>query len=102
MSKHTKGAWRYLQSGIAGEFVIKIDTHPDLAIGIASGIDTEVNARLIASAPELYKALNRFVPSSVFKEDGRWFKGSKDGDASQVEPIIAEALDALAKARGEV
>lgn len=115
MSKHTAGQWdviykfgtavgirageiRQYVNGEAQDQIVMIVPCAEYNGGSEA---TEANAHLIAAAPELYKALNRFVPSNAFKEDGIWFKGSKDCDASQVEPIIAEALDALAKAKGE-
>lgn len=91
MSKRTPGPWRYLQSGIAGEFVVKSDTHPDLAIGIASGIDTEANARLIASAPELLEALEKLL---ISYQNLKEFANPKSDSEKQAEAAIA-------KARGE-
>lgn len=87
MSKHTAGHWKYLQSGIAGEFVVKSDTHPDLSIGIASDIDTEANARLISAAPELLEALIQAVA---------WM----DGEQTPINALV-HARSIIAKARGE-
>ena len=66
MSKHTAGPWRALRARIGGqirvdEFVVKSGTHPNVSTVIASDIDTQANARLIAAAPELLKALKLAV-----------------------------------------
>lgn len=89
MSKHTKGAWRYLQSRIAGEFVIKIDTHPDLAIEIASGIDTEANAKRIVDCVNACDGL----PNDAL--DGGWTAQGSSAYAKKLEITNAELLDAL-------
>lgn len=86
MSKHTAGTWKVLQGGIAGQFVVKAGEHHDTMIGIASDIDVEANAQLIAIAPELLEALELIA-------------GEPREDAATWMRVVARA--AIAKARGE-
>lgn len=63
MSDHTKGPWDYFVGNANGRGLIRIEAShlsDDGGHHIASmprGKESEANARLIASAPELYEAL---------------------------------------------
>lgn len=91
--EHTPGPWRVE--------LFQHSPHARIqpAVGVAKGgsiadvYNSDANARLIAAAPELLDALNRFVAMS---EQGRWV-GDLDDEPLEV---VAAGREAIAKAQG--
>lgn len=87
-AKWTKGVWRAVETRVlAGKFTIK-HHWPN----IAQPQEMEANAHLIASAPDLYKALDACLGLLT---------GNMDGDLPEDCNRAEMARQALAKARGE-
>lgn len=90
-SKHTPGPWDYRHSGYSVEsdnWQIGLHNDEPLCIGLrgeeymcVSGICTEADARLIASAPDLLDALKY----------ARRFLKPQDHDTAYVDGVIAKA-----------
>jgi len=108
MNKHTPGPWHFIDSGPEhqitqlGRFTICSDPH-NLGMlrreYVVHGVKTEANARLIAAAPELLRAL---IGIRAF--DGRYADGTKmDAEDFKFnrDAIIKAADAAIAKAEGK-
>ena len=93
MNKHTAGPWRYLQSGIVGEFVVLAGELPDLSIGVASGVDVEANAKHIVACVNACEGL----PDGCL--DGGWTALGASQYTKKLEIMNAELLEALVKSK---
>lgn len=99
MTKHTPGPWHVVPYGDGGSLVICSDEAGDWRIAFMatpSGYKAErdeikANAHLIASAPEMYEALERTVNHFGILPD----------DMTTPDSVIGQARSALRKARGE-
>lgn len=101
MSLHTSGPWEAATSGdydlngigVFGKNAANKRFYIATAhyMGTAPEMGAEHNARLIAAAPELVKALEDLLPIAA-----RSIQGTTDG-----EPLLEAACAALRKARGE-
>ena len=104
MTQHTPGPWQkfadtYWDKGkgerLPDGFSVKAE---DGAIDVASIIESEDNARLIAAAPELLETLESLI--AYLRDlwpDEPLFSAEPDEQAK----IIADAEAAIAKAKGE-
>lgn len=100
-TKFTKGPWRSVSRNIdnkvnwASRIPFAIEYHPDYANAVAPIADVcdqpnaEANAALIASAPELYEALEQIAALYI------------DDRSSAMHKALCIANKALKKARGE-
>jgi hypothetical protein len=91
VGKFTDGPWK---STRIGSFCYQITTevprgHPNFVV-IVQEVRSLENARLIAAAPELYEALQALLDITTFAENP--FEAQ----------IHAKAMDAIAKAKGEI
>ena len=93
MSKHTPGPWKAVFSGVAAQIdCMEIAEVSHMRVIPASGGwptpgEPEVDARLIAAAPELLEALIN--------------ANARMCDLPPTDPIIAQVRAAIAKATGE-
>ena len=83
--EYTKGEWKVTQIGLDTLIQSFDKTGKLLSFKVAS-VNGETNARLIASAPDLYEALQGWLD---------WFGGSKEG-----LPPITKSERAIAKTEG--
>ena len=64
MSAHTPGPWLFVQGG-SGDFpvwIVRIGNRGSITLPATAGMETmDADARLIAAAPELLEALERYV-----------------------------------------
>ncbi len=68
--KHTKGEWKIEKSSLDVYVDEKIDELPSLIASCAHiGNEIEANAKLIAAAPDLLKALQDLTNSDIFKNN---------------------------------
>lgn len=88
--KHTKGPWKVTASLDTGNFLIKQFGPGQVICELDPLPEVEANARLIAAAPEMKKALQKLVdiaPASVEYSD--W---------PELQKAVDKANDILAKA----
>lgn len=118
MSRHTPGPWEYRTAmNYVGFSIAPVGTLPTLAsVERPKGSDetvnvqcfnfpgeTEPNARLIASAPELLAALERMADASPFYSDAKVCECGPNGDGRDEDVNICEHIQAqraITKARG--
>ena len=115
--KFTPGPWKALPNSIGTSFYIncageggEIDQYsPTVAEtwGATYSPDKDASggrndAHLIAAAPDMYAMLEQFLPEIAYDEDGNefYFGGSFNWNEHD-DPMIAELIALLAKARGE-
>ena len=85
--KWTKGPWKFKPHGSRFR-IIEAEQETSIAIGQNQGdVESEANARLIASAPDLYEALESLLDPST--------------DMLAHAGNVRKARAALAKAKGE-
>lgn len=97
MSAHTPGPWATSSLSNGTEWTVSIDGG-DMLADLTGCPNEQANARLIAAAPDLFKALKALVSTArtfrdVPKDEQEWT--SIDDDA------LEAAFDAIAKATGE-
>ena len=100
MTQFTKGPWELFLTGDERGIYIGLDLF-GLSSKVVTTVDcddlpkaeAQANAHLIAAAPELYEALK-----GASELINRILKGD---DWGAIEEYYIEAMDALAKARGE-
>lgn len=103
----TSCSWRRIvsESGnpVCAPTIQRSDNHPDLHF--PNGGESGPDAHLIASAPELYAALDEAVKDLVAYQVNSRIAAKKDpaweGVAEIIQPTIDAARAALAKAKGE-
>lgn len=103
MCNFTKGPWDWEHDNstpsIIQVFSKSIETEGSPGI---CRLQHEPDAHLIASAPEMYEMLERFLPYSTFDENGdEVFHGGDFHWNEDDDPMIEELKQILAKARGE-
>ena len=93
-SKHTKGPWEHHDNGVvtAKTATVQIASTRSIARIAPKREECEANARLIAAAPDLLKALDRAVQDI----DSGWAD-----EAEKRFPWLEDARAASAKAKGE-
>ena len=93
MSNHTQGTWRYAPEFSAVVVLHDYELKAVADFGKCDLQETEANARLIAAAPELLEALQKFA-------DG--YRAAVNGKSSMHMPkALADADAAIAKAIGD-
>ena len=93
MSEHTKGPWRYTVSEGSNYCRIYCHNDPHEEDNLA-GYCGEANARLIAAAPELLRALHILCDAAD--------ESDKEGYGTLSTSFVLEiVLEAIAKAKGE-
>ena len=97
-SKHTPGSWKYYTSDygidICGEerHVAGESWYPRVfAEGTPEREEKEANARLIATAPEMYEMLKHCIqPGNLQALSDYWGPGYADGFEKEVKTIFAK------------
>ena len=92
MSKHTPGPWNIGAPPPNGEQTI--GTQQGLMVAVATtgaGVPTEVNANLIAAAPELLEALEALTLIMNLNDDDVWTDESWQVALNKARAAIAKA-----------
>jgi hypothetical protein len=100
--KWTPGSWRYQEKSDAYTHIVRADeTRFICQLSQDRSGEVEANARLIASAPELYEAVRKAEQLASIADDWHLPEVEIDGEMTRTMALANEFKALLAKARGE-